>query len=80
MALALAAESSSEPYKGITLIHRTDSVPRPFSALIVRIDLSTPGLRFSLTPKSGSREATRQTTLECLNEQKASLAIGRAHV
>ncbi len=75
MALALAAESSSEPYKGITLIHRTESAPRPFSARIVRIDLTTPGLRFSLTPKSGSREATRQTTLEFLNEQKASLAI-----
>lgn len=75
MALALAAESSNEPYKGMTLIHRTESAPRPFSARIVKIALSTPGLRFALTPKSGAREATRQTTLDFLNEQKAALAI-----
>jgi len=42
---------------------------------IAEIDLTAPGLRFELTPPSGTLEAFRQTTAAFLNQEHAQLAI-----
>jgi hypothetical protein len=39
------------------------------------IELRTPGLRFKLTPPSGTRDTMRQSTLEFLRQERAQLAI-----
>lgn len=73
--IALAAETVSEPFVGVKHVHRTEESPRPVEMHIVQVKLETPGLRFKLTPPSGARETTRQTTLEFLEEQKAQIAV-----
>lgn len=64
-ALVLRAET---PYAGVTYTH-TGNV------YAVVIDLTTPGLRFRVTPHRGSRETVRQTTLDFLREQQAQVVI-----
>lgn len=63
-----AAETVRTPYLGVTL-HEREGI------WVVRIDLTTPGLRFALSPQAGSREAIRQTTVEYLKSTGASLAL-----
>ncbi len=65
----------SHPYPGVTLATLHETSPRNFTARAVTIDLSTPGLRFRLTPPSGKLETLRQTTLEFARQEKAQLAI-----
>ncbi len=66
---------TAHPYPGITATTLRDTTPRNFTAHIVEIELSTPGLRLHLTPPGGTRETVRQTTLEFLRQQKAQFAI-----
>lgn len=70
-------EEVTQPFTGITVIHRTAPQPRPLDMHIVRIDLTTPGLRLKLTPRSpgSARETVRQTTLEFLKAERAQLAV-----
>ena len=77
MAASLSgAEILSHPFRGITLIRRTESKPRPVTIHLARIDLTAPGISFELTkPSHGARETRRQTTLEFLEERHAQLAI-----
>jgi hypothetical protein len=63
------------PFVGVTLITRTETLPRPETMHIAEIDLSAPGIRFQLTPPSGALETIRQTTLGYLNQEHAQLAI-----
>lgn len=63
------------PYAGITLITRSETLPRPVVMHVALIDLRTPGIRFKLTSPSGARDSGRQTTLEFLNQERAQLAI-----
>ena len=72
-----AAETVTRPFVGVTLIHRTQTEPRPVSLHVVRIDLRAPGLSFLLTPPApeGYRETLRQTTLEFLNQEHAQIGI-----
>ncbi len=75
--LAGAEETVRHPFAGVTHIHRSDSVPRPVSIHLIKVDLATPGLSFKLSGRSavGPREALRQTTLEFLEQEHAQLAI-----
>ncbi|MBI3469809.1 MAG: phosphodiester glycosidase family protein [Candidatus Solibacter usitatus] len=73
--LAEGAETVEHPYLGVTLIRRTETEPRSLNMKIVRVDLTAPGIRFRLTPSSGTRETVRVTTLDFLNEQGAQVAI-----
>jgi hypothetical protein len=65
----------TRPFAGLTYIDRAESLPRPLHMHIVQVDLTTPGLRFKVSPPSGSRETVRQTTLEFLRTEKAQAAI-----
>src|SRR3954454_4522682 len=70
-----ATEILSNPFVGVTLITRTETVPRNETIHIAIIDLTAPGIRFQLTPPGGTMETVRQTTLDYLNQQQAQLAI-----
>src|SRR5262245_29049967 len=65
----------THPYAGITYIDRQDLSPRPVHMHIAQIDLSTPGLRFKVTPPGGVRETIRQRTVDYLRQEQAQLAI-----
>jgi hypothetical protein len=65
----------THPYSGITYIDRIESSPRALHMHVAQIDLTTPGLRFRLSPHAGPREVVRQTTLSFLRGEHAQLAI-----
>jgi hypothetical protein len=65
----------TRPYAGVTYIVRVEASPRPLHMHIVRIDLTTPGLRFALSPPGGAREVVRQSTLEYQRSVRAQAAI-----
>src|SRR5712671_951192 len=69
------AEVVEHPFSGVTAITRTETSPRNLKIHIIQIDLSTPGLRFELTPPSGPLETIRRTTLEFLIQEHAQLAL-----
>lgn len=70
-----AAQIVDHPFVGVTLITRTETVPRVENMHIVQIDLTAPGIGFKLTSSGGSLETVRQTTLNYLNQEHAQLAI-----
>jgi len=70
-----ASQIVSNPFVGITLITRTETVPRNETMHIAEIDLTAPGLRFELTPPGGTLEDVRQTTAAFLNQEHAQLGI-----
>ena len=65
----------THPFRGVTLIARTESSPRPVRMHVVLVELAAPGLAFKLSPPGGTRDAVRQTTLDFLRQEKAQLAI-----
>src|SRR5882757_154252 len=71
----VADQIVTNPYVGVTVIARTETLPRTESMHIVEIDLSAPGIGFKLTPPGGTLETVRQTTLAYLNQEHAQLAI-----
>lgn len=72
---ALASETVTHPFFGITHIDRTESTPRPLRMHVVMIDLDEPSLGFLVTPQSGPRDTTSQTTLQFLAARAAQIAI-----
>jgi hypothetical protein len=73
---ALGAEAVvTQPFRGLTLIVRSESSPRAVRLHIALVDLAAPGLAFKLSPPGGTRDAVRQTTLDFLRQEKAQLAI-----
>ena len=72
---AAATETITFPFQGVTLISRTEYLPRPVTLHVALIDLTAPGVRFKLTPPGGTRDALRQTTREFLEQERAQLAI-----
>lgn len=74
-ALTWGAETVSHPYRGVTYIERSETLPRNVIAHVVLLDLRSEGLRFKLTSPGGSRECVRQTTLEFLKQEHAQIAI-----
>lgn len=73
--LAILAALVTQPYLGVTYIDRTESSPRPLRMHILQIDLTAPGVRFTLSPPAGAREVVRQTTLEFAKQARAQAAI-----
>src|SRR6266849_3008273 len=68
----------SYPYLGVIHFARTGSVPdfpRNVKIHVLKIDTTAPHISFKFTPQSGTRDTTRQTTLQYLNSQGAQVAI-----
>lgn len=72
---ALAGRQSPQPFVGITYFDRSATVPRPLRMHVAQIDLTAPGIRFTVSPPGGDREVMRQTTIEFLKQQRAQLAV-----
>lgn len=70
-----AEQHLTHPFAGITYIDRTEAAPRAVHMHIVQIDLTAAGLRFKLSPPSGSREVVRQPTLDFARQEHAQLAV-----
>jgi exopolysaccharide biosynthesis protein len=70
-----ATEVVEHPFRGITMIARTESAPRRVTIHVVEIDLTAPGVGFKLTPPGGALETVRQTTLDFLKQERAQVAI-----
>jgi len=78
LALCVSAQAEqrvTQPYLGITYTDRTETAPRDVHMHIVQIDLTAPGLRFTLSRPAGGREVVRQTTTAFLRQEGAQLAI-----
>lgn len=70
-----AAPVAADPYAGISVVTRTETVPRPITMHVARIDLATPGLRVALTGPDGPLEVIRKTTAEQVRGAGAQLGI-----
>src|SRR5260221_6220528 len=64
-----------QPYRGVTLITRTETSPRYVTMHIAIIHLTAPGIGFKVTPPGGTMDTVRQTTLDIFNRQTAQIAI-----
>ena len=73
-----AAVTITTPYQGVTYITRTETSPRPVTMHIAEIDLTAPGISFGVTPASGTKETTRQTTSDFVTQSNAQLGINVA--
>ena len=73
--LPRAEQRVSQPFLGISYIDRTEAAPRAVHMHVVQIDLTAPGIRFKLSPSSGSRETVRQTTAGFLAQEHAQVAV-----
>ena len=85
VALGVAAPSEARaesvvarPYRGVTYIVHTETVPRAVVMHVALIDLRSPGISFAVTPRGGSRETVRQSTADFVREQQAQLGINVA--
>lgn len=65
----------SQPYLGITYVDRWIDAPRRIHLHIAQVDLTTPGLRFKVSPPGGDRETMRQSTLAFAAQERAQVAI-----
>ncbi|MEZ5292286.1 MAG: phosphodiester glycosidase family protein [Vicinamibacterales bacterium] len=74
-AVDAAGAWTARPYRGVTVMARSWSTPRPIRAHIAVVDLSARGIRVSVTPPGGSREVVRETTVNALAHAGAQLAV-----
>jgi Phosphodiester glycosidase len=72
---ARRAPGAAELFPGITYVDRTDDTPRAVHMHVVQVDLTTPGIRFELSPHAGSLEVVRETTAAFLRREQAQVAI-----
>ena len=80
-----ATEIVDEPFLGVRNIHQTETSPRRLNINVIEIDLTTPGLRFRVTPggphprPNGSNgipmETVRTTPRQFANDIGAQIAI-----
>src|SRR5258708_3806548 len=70
-----AAETVEHPFLGVTHIARTETSPRDLQMHVVIIDLTAPGIGFTLTAPRGPLETVRQSTLGFLDQEQAQVAI-----
>ncbi len=76
LSLRAAAETTvTHPYLGVTHTYRTESTPRPVTMHILEIDLTAPGVHFTVTPHAGALDTYKQTTLQFLAGQGAQIAV-----
>jgi hypothetical protein len=72
-----AAETITHPFQGVTLIHRTETVPRKLDIHVAIIDTLAPGIRFQVSPESPHANDTTiaSTTRNFMTSIGAELAI-----
>ena len=70
-----ARATVTHPYVGLTLIEEAATAPRPIKTHVLQVDLSTPGIRLTLTPPAGPRETMRQTTVDFVKDVHAQAGI-----
>ena len=71
-ALSAEPQTVTQPYRGVTYIDYRGTSPRRVHMHIVQIDLTTPGIRFLVTPynPNGGKATMKETTLQFLNAHK----------
>jgi hypothetical protein len=74
---AFATDERWHPFKGVTYIHRTQTLPRLLSMHILIIDLHAQGIGFLVTPPNGSLpgNTNKQTASSFLRSCNAQMAI-----
>lgn len=74
---ALGATTVTAPFDGVRFYSRTATVPRPLSINIADFDLSEAGVRFLVTPRTGTgvNEYNARTTTSALNTYGAQVGI-----
>ena len=72
---AAQAPLTTRPFLGVTLTDVAVAVPRPARMLVAQVDLAAPGIRITVSPPGGTREAVRETTLDFLTRTGAQLAV-----
>ena len=82
---AHATQTITEPFLGVERIHQTETSPRPLQINVSIIDLSAPGISFTVTPRAAGYpgpningtpgETKRQTTRQFADEIGAQIAI-----
>jgi hypothetical protein len=72
---AAQAPVTTRPFLGVTLTDLTVAVPRPARMVVAQVDLAAPGIRVTVSPPGGTREAVRETTLDFLTRTGAQLAV-----
>jgi hypothetical protein len=74
---ASAIEQVTHPFQGVTLIHRTETLPRKLDIWVALIDTLAPGIRFETNPESPYAPDTvvSQTTRSFMTQIDAQLAI-----
>lgn len=75
MVVAETTTAVTRPFRGMTLIARSETSPRNVQLNVVLVDLTAPGIAFKLTSPGGGRDTVRQTTLDFLIQEKAQIAI-----
>jgi hypothetical protein len=70
----------SQPFPGVRYVDYRGTSPRPLHVHVVQIDLTTPGIRFLVSPYNpgGGRTTIKETTLQFLNAHQregACLAV-----
>lgn len=74
---ALAQTSVTSPFAGVRHYQRTATVPRALTINVAEFDLTTPGLSFLMTPRTGSgvNESTLRTTTSAVDVYDAQIGI-----
>jgi autotransporter-associated beta strand protein len=74
---AAETRTVSQPFIGVTHTRIDTTVPRRLSMNLVEIDLTVPGIGFTVTPSNGAAagETVGRTTRQFLAEQSAQVAI-----
>ncbi len=72
-----AVDVTTNPFIGVTHIHRTLSSPRPLNINIAMIDLAAEGISFKATPSNGSAggETNLQTVKAFVEQENAQIGI-----
>jgi hypothetical protein len=70
----------SRPYEGVTVVRETvvNARQAPVTLHVAQIDLTAPGISFSVTEHAGTRETRRQTTVDFVRQEGAVLGINTA--
>lgn len=71
----VAADHVSRPCAGVAVTERVVDTPRAARLLVAQVTLQTAGLTVRITPPSGTREVTRETTLGFLTRTGACVAV-----
>ena len=76
-ASAWALDTVTQPFPGVTYVRHEQQTPEPLAYYLIRINLTTPGIRFMSTPSNGNEpyETKRQSTLDFVKQIGAQIGI-----